>query len=85
MAALIQCDIDLSFPNILNRITNLNNIHNFMNDMKEYLHNTTNSMQNIIERTNKLKSYEKFNTNLCNHKDTLLKLKERLLSISFKV
>ena len=57
---------------------NLHNIHNFMKKMKDYLINTTNSMETILEQTQKLKSYSSFNDNLIKHKETLLLLKERL-------
>ena len=57
---------------------NLNNIHNFMNKMRDYLHNTTNSMETLLEQTKKLKTYSHFNENLMKHRETLLVIKERL-------
>jgi len=60
---------------------NLHSIHNFMNEMKEYLHKTTNSMEDMLLQTKNLKSYQIFNTTLNNHRNTLLLLKKRLDSI----
>jgi len=57
---------------------NLHKIHDFMNDMKEYLHKTTNSMEDLLLQTSQLKTYQYFNDTLGKHRNTLLSLKERL-------
>jgi hypothetical protein len=57
---------------------NLHKIHDFMNDMKVYLHKTINSMEDLLLQTRNLKTYQYFNDALDKHRNTLLSLKERV-------
>ena len=60
---------------------NLDKIHDFMNDMKVYLHKTTNSMEDLLLQTKNLETYQYFNNTLDKHRNTLLSLKERVDNI----
>jgi len=61
---------------------NMKNIHQYLNQVKEYLKKTISSINNYVEYSGTLKSYEKFNESLKKNRDVLVEYLEKIEKIS---
>jgi DNA mismatch repair ATPase MutS len=61
---------------------NMKNIHSYLTHCKEYLEKTIESINNHVEYSEKLKSYEKFNESLKKNRDILSEYLDKITKIT---
>jgi DNA mismatch repair ATPase MutS len=61
---------------------NMKNIHKYLAHCKEYLEKTIDLMDNYLEYTSNLKTYEKFNESVKENREILVKYLEKISSVS---